>query len=106
MYPKPKKTVIPGTEWLGSVTKIAKQGFEVYNLVKNFIPGGSKAGAGNVPGGPNAGKEEEELLELLDVNWDQVKETGLGLGKKLLDDMSTAEDDSEAAYQERLKIWQ
>jgi len=66
MYPKPKPVVIPGVpNWLGSVTKVAKQGFEVYNLVKNFIPGGSKAGAGNVPGGPNSGAQEE----LIELDW-------------------------------------
>jgi len=104
MYPKPKPVVIPGVpNWLGSVTKVAKQGFEVYNLVKNFIPGGSKAGAGNVPGGPNAG--QSELIELAGDWKEQAKETALGLGKKLLDDMEKSESEGTANYQSRLKIW-
>jgi len=53
-------------------------------MVKKFIPGGSKAGAGPVPGSSAA---SSELVELMDINWGEVKETGMGLGKKLLDDM-------------------
>jgi hypothetical protein len=53
-------------------------------MVKKFIPGGSKAGAGPVPGSKAA---SSELVELMNVDWGQVKETGIGLGKKLLDDM-------------------
>lgn len=54
-----------GPKWLGAVSDFAEKGFEIYNQVKKFIPGGSKAGAGNVPGGPGQG----ELLELASIDW-------------------------------------
>jgi len=80
MYPEPEEVDLGLPSWLGSVTKIAKQGFEVYNQVKKFIPGGSKAGAGKVPGSP----KEMEVMELADIDWGQAKETAFGLGKDLL----------------------
>jgi hypothetical protein len=100
MYPEPKKMDF-GPKWLGSVTKIAKQGFEVYNMVKKFIPGGSLAGAGNVPGGPDQG----ELLELVNIDWGQAKETAAGLGKKLLDDMEKSEKEQDDNLEKRKAIW-
>lgn len=80
-----------GPKWLGAVTKWATKGFEVYNMVKKFIPGGSVAGAGNVPGGPNEG----ELLELEKIDWGQAKEVATGVGKKLLDDIVKNEKDKK-----------
>lgn len=76
MYPRPKQVDIGKPKWLAGITKGAKQAFDIYNVVKNFIPGGSKAGAGKVPG-----STEEFELEMLsmpkgiptkmsDVNWD------------------------------------
>lgn len=80
MYPKPKPVDIGVPKWLGAVTKAAKKGFEVYNMVKKLIPNGSKAGAGDVPGTPDV-----ELVELMDIDWGTVKETAAGAGKKILD---------------------
>jgi hypothetical protein len=67
MYPRPQPHDF-GPKWLGSVKEVAKKGFEIYNMVKKFIPGGSKAGAGNVPGSPST----MELTELADIDWDKV----------------------------------
>lgn len=100
MYPRPQPMDF-GPKWLGSVTEYALKGFEVYNMVKKFIPGGSKAGKGAVPGSP----AEMELLELADIDWGQVKETSFGLGKKLLDEMKKSENDKKVNMQERLAIW-
>ena len=102
MYPEPQPVDIGAPKWLGCVTKWAQKGFEVYNLVKKFIPGGSKAGAGPVPGGP---QDEMTLEELIDVDWGKVKETGVGLGKKLLDDMDKDAKEGEANMAARRKIW-
>ena len=88
MYPQPQPVDIGAPKWLGGVSKWALKGFEVYNMVKKFIPGGSKAGAGPVPGGPQTAH-----AELMDIDWDQAKETGIGLGKKLLDDMQKEEQE-------------
>ena len=84
MYPKPKPNDI-GPKWLGAVTKWAKKGFEVYNLVKKFIP--SENGSGKVPGTPS--ELEDELFELLNFGGlsdslssdagDKVKFTGKGV---------------------------
>jgi hypothetical protein len=67
MYPKPKPMDF-GPKWLGAITKYAEQGFQVYNMVKKFIPNGSVAGKGAVPGTPS----EMELTELADINWGEV----------------------------------
>ena len=61
MYPEPQPIDLGVPKWLGGITKMAKQGFQVYNMVKKFIPGGSKAGAGKVPG------STEEVEELMDM---------------------------------------
>jgi len=102
MYPRPKPVDLGVPSWLGGVTKYAKKGFEVYNLVKNFIPGGSKAGKGNVPGGP----KEDELMEFIELpKWDVVKEQGKGLGLKLIKDMEQSIKDESDNMAARMKIW-
>lgn len=70
-------------------------------MVKKFIPGGSTAGAGNVPGSP----EEMELEELMDVNWGDVKEKAKGLGFKLLNDMEKDFKDQDEKMAARLNVW-
>jgi hypothetical protein len=100
MYPEPQPVDIGAPKWLGGVSKWALKGFEVYNMVKKFIPGGSNAGAGPVPGGPKTAH-----AELLDIDWDQAKETGIGLGKKLLDDMEKDQKEGDANMAARRKIW-
>lgn len=78
MYPKPKRTEMDLPNWLGGITKVAKMGFEVYNQVKSLIPGGTKAGAGPVPGsGASASMEELELYEM--IGFKEVS----GIGMKL-----------------------
>lgn len=42
MYPAPKKIDLGVPKWLAGVDEYARKGFEIYNVVKNFIPGGSK----------------------------------------------------------------
>lgn len=103
MYPKPQKVDLGAGKWLGAITKYAKQGFAIYNQVKKFIPGGSKAGAGKVPGS----HEEEELVELAGkgMDWGQAKEIATGLGKKLLDKIQANVDSNNDNYGERLAIW-
>lgn len=64
MYPKPQKMSF-GADWLGGVSKFADIGFKIYNSVKKFIPGGSKAGAGAVPG--SKGAASLMLTELVDM---------------------------------------
>jgi hypothetical protein len=59
MYPAPKPADLGVPKWLAGADKLARKGFEIYNVVKNFIPGGSTAGAGDVPG-----TTEMELMEL------------------------------------------
>lgn len=71
MYPAPVKTDLGVPSWLGGVTDAASQGFEIYNVVKNFIPGGSKAGAGTVPGSGS----EMELIELEGLDLGMIKGT-------------------------------
>lgn len=104
MYPEPEEIDLGVPKWLGFVTKNAnkfvEQGFAVYNQVKKFIPGGSKAGAGNVPGSPS-----EELVELMDMDWGQAKETAAGLGKKLLADLDKENKTKESNMEARRKIW-
>lgn len=105
MYPAPKKVDLGVPSWLGGVTEAANQGFKIYNVVKNFIPGGSTAGAGTVPGSGS----EMELIELAasGVDWGLVKETALGVGSKLKatleEDILTAEG-KKAAWAKRLQI--
>lgn len=70
-------------------------------MVKKFIPGGSKAGAGDVPGAP----DELELTELADIDWGMVKEEAKGLGVKLLKDMEKDLGDAEENMKARMKIW-
>lgn len=66
MYPEPQPIDLGTPDWLGAATDIALEGFKKYNLLKKLIPGGSIAGAGKVPGTP---AKEEELVELMDVDW-------------------------------------
>jgi hypothetical protein len=101
MYPEPKEIDLGVPNWLGSITRVATKGFEIYNQVKKFIPGGSKAGAGNVPGGPNPG----ELLELASIDWGEAKEVATGLGKKLLDDIISNEKSKADSMTKRRAIW-
>jgi hypothetical protein len=70
-------------------------------MVKKFIPGGSTAGAGKVPGSP----EEMELEELMDVNWGDIQEKAKGLGSKLLTDMEKDFKDQDEKMAARKKIW-
>jgi hypothetical protein len=60
MYPRPKQVDLGVPKWLGGITSVAKKGFAIYNQVKSLIPGGTKAGAGLVPGS----SEFEEELEI------------------------------------------
>lgn len=92
MYPQPKKVDLGVPGWLGGVTDAAKKGFAVYNVAKDLIPGGSTAGAGDVPG---SGSEME--LGFMD--------TAAGMGKKLKDELDENDDDKEKAWQKRLSIW-
>merc|ERR1711912_133224 len=105
MYPEPQEVDIGVPKWLGFVEKNAsnfvKKGFEVYNMVKKFIPGGSKAGAGPVPGSPS----EMELVELMNIDWGEAKETATGLGKKLLDDMDKNAKRKQDSMEKRRAIW-
>jgi hypothetical protein len=90
MYPAPKQIDLGVPKWLAGVDEYARKGFEIYNVVKNFIPGGSKAGAGPVLG---TSTTEMELIELAaekeGVDWGMVKETALGLGAQLKDKLDT-----------------
>lgn len=63
MYPRPEKADLGLPKWLGGITKAAKTGFEVYNVVKDILPEKSTAGAGGLPGSGMEGSEFE-LLEL------------------------------------------
>merc|ERR1712178_447000 len=105
MYPEPQEVDIGVPKWLGFVEKNAsnfvKKGFEVYNMVKKFIPGGSKAGAGKVPGTPGANGPGVDLVELMDVDWDQVKETAKGVGSELWKKMEKEDEDRDKAMQQR-----
>jgi len=83
MYPEPKELDLGVPKWLGGVTKLATKGFQVYNMVKKFIPGGSKAGKGDVPGSSSTKSGSEELAELFsskDIDWGDAKEKAFGLG--------------------------
>jgi hypothetical protein len=87
MYPRPQPHNFGPKwmdgKWLGAASDLAKKGFNIYNMVKKFIPGGSTAGKGSVPGSP----AELELTELGEAEWGQVVEKAFGMGKKLLDMM-------------------
>lgn len=85
MYPEPQPVDLGIPNWIKKVDEYAQKGFQVYNMVKKFIPGGSKAGAGPVPGSPDS-----ELMELAEFDWGQAAETAKGLGDKLLKDMQKA----------------
>jgi hypothetical protein len=109
MYPEPKKIDF-GPSWLGGVTKAAVKAFDVYNLVKKFIPE-SKAGSGKVPGSP---KLEELYLEELMFGGkgspkfsisDEDKEKAKELGKKLLDDLVKEEKEGSKNLAARKRIW-
>jgi hypothetical protein len=102
MYPEPKEIDLGVPKWLGAVTKFAQKGFGVYNMVKKFIPGGSKAGKGDVPGSRGG---DSELLEFAGVDWGEAKEKAFGLGKKLLDDMEKDLGDAEENMRARRQIW-
>lgn len=92
MYPEPKKIDLGVPGWLGGVSAAAKKGFAIYNVAKDLLPGGSKAGAGDVPG---SGSE----MEL--IGWKDVE----GMGKKLKDQLDDNDDDKAKAWQRRLAIW-
>lgn len=118
-----------GADWLGGFGKIAQQGFQIYNMVKKFIPGGSKAGAGNVPGGPNPGATSltelfgEDILDGSGLSlddgkkavdafnsakngeWGDVKETAFGVGKNILDSINKNSDAQKDNLNERKKLW-
>lgn len=87
------------SNWLGGVTKIAKSGFEIYNKIKSLIPGGTKAGAGPVPGSADIGDEELELYEM--IGFAEIE----GIGKKITDAMGIEVANKEEAYKRRLAIW-
>jgi len=76
MYPKPKKSEIKHPKWLGGVTANANKAFKVYNMVKQYIPGGTEAGAGPVPGSDEMEYEEIEMVGFKEVE---------GLGKLLME---------------------
>jgi hypothetical protein len=67
MYPKPKLAEIKLPKWLGGITAVAKKGFSIYNMVKQYIPGGTKAGAGAVPGSDEMEYEEIEMIGFKEV---------------------------------------
>jgi hypothetical protein len=62
MYPKPKKLEKP------DIIGWAKQGYEVYNTVKDLLPEDSAAGPGDVPGTP---EEEMEMFKLIGGETDE-----------------------------------
>lgn len=100
MYPQPKKADLGIPNWLGGLTSAAKTGFEVYNTVKSLIPGGTKAGAGPIPGSDAASSSEElELYEM--IGFAEVE----GLGKKISDGLKKNSSDKEEAWAQRLLIW-
>jgi hypothetical protein len=119
MYPEPKVEDLPKrSSWLGGITKIARQAFSAYNQLKKLIPGGSKAGAGKVPGSDKGGAAED-LLELkfsmdgaMDiarkgVEWAEPVEKVAGQGLKILEDMEKEVDaDTAEVMAARRKIWQ
>lgn len=84
MYPKPKEEDSK-SNWIGGVNRAAKTGFDVYNKVKTLIPGGTKAGAGKVPGSPES--MELEIIEMTGNEEVAGKGTGFeeiaGKGKKI-----------------------
>jgi hypothetical protein len=41
----------------------------------------------------------------MDIDWEQAKETGIGLGKKLLDDMQKDQKEQKDNMQSRRRIW-
>lgn len=75
MYPKPKMAEIKLPKWLGGITAAAKKAFGIYNMVKQYIPGGTKAGAGPVPGSDEMEYEEIEMIGFKEVE-------GLGMELK------------------------
>lgn len=50
MYPKPE---IFNPDIIGKITDAVKMGFEIYNKIKELLPGGSAAGTGDVTGTPD-----------------------------------------------------
>lgn len=89
MYPRPKP--VSQDKGLGGKSKAAKVAFAVYNKVKNFIPGGSFAGAGAVPGSTSSFAEEllelpeDEDAEPRNIEWGAIVETISGAGAKIKD---------------------
>jgi len=73
MYPRPVPSDLGLPKWLGGITRAAKKGFEIYNYIKPLIPGGTKAGAGPVPGS-DAGSA---AFEIEMIGFDEVE----GFGK-------------------------
>ena len=100
MYPKPQRMDVGKPKWLGAATDFAKKGFAIYNKVKNFIPGGSIAGAGKVPG-----SHEEEVEELMNIDWGDVEEKVVGTGKKILDKIDNIFKEDKDSYAARVQIW-
>jgi hypothetical protein len=106
MYPQPKKSEIKKTNWLGNLSNVGRAAFEAYNKLKKYIPAGSTAGKGKVPGSPAM-----ELVELMDASnqpeWVEPVETAAGKALEILDELKKKEeDDEDAAYVKRLAIWQ
>jgi hypothetical protein len=101
MYPRPKPIDLGVPKWLGGLTKAAKTGFQIYNTVKDLIPGGTKAGAGPVPG---SGEELEEELALFDfpkVKFDDLP----GMGEKLIGELDKYEQGKKDTLDRRIQIW-
>jgi len=98
MYPKPKRptTLLDTNKWLGGISAAAKKAFGIYNMVKQYIPGGTVAGAGPVPGSDEMEYEQIELIGFKEVE---------GLGKALKSQLEEQSEDIEAAYQARVSIW-
>lgn len=98
MYPRPKEVDLGLPKWLGGITSAAKKGFAIYNKVKDLLPGGTKAGAGPLPG--STLEMEEELIELF--GFKDVE----GIGKSLKDELDKNDAEIEDSMTRRLEIWQ
>lgn len=98
MYPKPEEETSTGTKWLGGLTTIAKKGFQIYNMIKKFIPGGTRAGKGPVPG---SNEEEMQLFDMPKVGFEEIA----GLGSKLKTLLDGDDKHKKLVFQERLDLW-
>jgi len=99
MYPRPKKTEIKQSSWLGGITDIAKKAFGIYNEIKPYIPGGTKAGAGPVPGSEDI-ETKDSLISL--VGFKEVA----GEGMKIVEKLAKEPEEDEERFKERLAVWQ